>query len=361
MNKKLLAVAVAAVVSAPAFAQSSDTNVTVYGQVNVGFEVAKLSNGGVTKNRVEDYYSHLGFKGQEALGNGLKAVWQIESGFDPSGTANAGANTSGRIASRNTFVGLTGGFGTVIMGRHDTPYKMAASKLDVMPDTAGYNAVLSAKGSFDLRADNAIAYLSPNYNGFDFKVAYVANEGKAKVGNTTTNPNAWSLSATYDANNIFATVAYERHKDFTGTLTSDVGGNAKDEKGLRFGAGYTLGDLMVGGVYEQLRATGGTADVKRNNGYLVATYGLGNTTLMGTYGKAGKAKVGGNSLSETDAKYFALGAEYSLSKRTSVFGIYTKVDNKKNASFDLSSSSAGLSPVNGQDPSAFGFGIKHSF
>ena len=84
MQKKLIALAVAGLASTGAFAQA---NVTVYGVADATFDVVRASNvkdgydlGNTT--RVSSNSSYIGFKGAEALGNGLTAVFQVESGVD---------------------------------------------------------------------------------------------------------------------------------------------------------------------------------------------------------------------------------------------------------------------------------------
>lgn len=373
MNKKLIALAVGAAISAPAFAQSTG-NVTIYGKVNAGFEFTKVSNGGVSKNRVADQTSIIGFKGSEALGNGLNAVWQIESGFDVSGdnngagvADNSGAvnNTSqsGRIASRNSFVGLNGGFGTVVLGRHDTPYKLSTQKLNLFSGTtADYNAIVGlGANNFDLRANNALAYLSPNFNGFDFKVAYVANEAKQKAGGATLNPNAWSLSATYDANNIFATYAYEKHSDFNGAVTSTNLANVgtdKEAKAHKIGVAYTFGPAMVGALWERVKRDQTGSSVKNTNYGLFAKYSVGNVDLKGEYMRAKDSK-GTNVTVDDGAKFWVIGADYNLSKRTALYAQYAKINNDTvgTRTFGVN----GLAVGNNQDPSVLGVGIKHSF
>lgn len=141
MNKKLVTLAVAAALAAPAVAMA---DATLYGKLNVGinyvdqnegFKGWGLSDNQVIKSAFNNQYlgiynpfittpqgpsNRLGVKGSEDLGNGLKAIYQIELGFSISDSLNNGAVNNEAITMRNTFVGLAGNFGTVLMGRHDT-------------------------------------------------------------------------------------------------------------------------------------------------------------------------------------------------------------------------------------------------
>jgi len=140
MKKKLITLAVASTltaavaVSAPAFADTS--NVTVYGFANLSYDLT--DNGAVSANKVSSSQSRLGLKGSEDLGDGLSAVWQLEQGIN---IDNSGAGNG--LATRNSFLGLSSGTaGTVLLGRHDTPYKIASRGFDVFADTIADNRSL---------------------------------------------------------------------------------------------------------------------------------------------------------------------------------------------------------------------------
>ncbi|MGH8771704.1 MAG: porin, partial [Burkholderiales bacterium] len=133
MKKKLLALVLSNLFSAGAFAQGS--NVTVYGTLNADFE--NVERDGATsppdagnsfvpssavlgspitgadlesRNRVSSNSSNIGFRGTEDLGNGLKAIFQLESSIN----LDAGG---GNLGGRNSNVGLTGAWGTVFYGQ----------------------------------------------------------------------------------------------------------------------------------------------------------------------------------------------------------------------------------------------------
>ena len=174
------------------------------------------SSGGGRANR-------LGVKGSEELGGGLKAIYQIELGINPTDTNNNLINNADTISMRNTFVGLAGGWGTALMGRHDTPLKISTGKLDFFADTlADMNGTV---GFQDLRADNAVAYISPSLSGFTLAAAIVPSGGSNGLGNNflggSTGANggvntesdqvngAWSIAAIYSNGPFYASAAYE--------------------------------------------------------------------------------------------------------------------------------------------------------
>ncbi|MDO9064779.1 MAG: porin, partial [Sulfuricella sp.] len=176
MNKKLIALAIAAAI-APAAAMADSGNVTVYGIMDASVDVTDNGNGtvvagvapsvnGIRTTKVSSNNSRLGFKGNEDLGNGLSAVWQIESTIGADGTTYT-------TNSRNTFVGLSSKTaGTGILGRHDTPYKISTRAYDLFQDGLADTRNLMGQGSasFDGRQSNVMAYLSPTMSGFNAAV-----------------------------------------------------------------------------------------------------------------------------------------------------------------------------------------------
>lgn len=166
--------------------------------------------------RGEGRANRIGVKGSEDLGNGLKAVYQIELGlnFD---TNNNVVNNADTISYRNTFVGLASDWGTLLAGRHDTPLKISTSKLDLFADTmADYNGTI---GFEDLRADQAVAYVSPNWAGFQLMGAVIPGGAATGIGVQNWESDGiaegYSLAAIYSNGPFYASAAYE-------SLNSDV-------------------------------------------------------------------------------------------------------------------------------------------
>jgi predicted porin len=167
--------------------------------------------------RGEGRANRLGVKGSEDLGNGLKAVYQIELGINMANESDnnlvngdRSANSS-PISMRNTYVGLAGNWGTALIGRHDTPFKLSSGKLDLFADTmADYNGTV---GFHDLRADNAIAYVSPSWSGFQLMAAVVPGGGATATGDFNINSDSigegYSLAALYSNGPFYASAAYE--------------------------------------------------------------------------------------------------------------------------------------------------------
>jgi len=200
MNKKIIAAAIAASFAAPAMAES---NVTVYGKVSQAVQAVDVNS--QDEWRVQDQSSRVGFKGSEDLGNGLKALFQIELNLQAS-TSTDGAQVNGsdpNNTNRNTFVGLAGDFGTVLVGRHDAPHNMAWSKNNPFGDTAGdlkhggQNAAAATNFSSPIdweRVDGTVAYVSPSFSGLTAAVAIVPLECSGAAGTADCGVNADGLA-----------------------------------------------------------------------------------------------------------------------------------------------------------------------
>jgi predicted porin len=366
--KKILAVAIATAFAAPAFAATS--NVDIYGSINLSVENVDtgVANGDFTR-MVTNNNSFLGFKGSEDLGGGLKAVWQLEQNVNFDGNQSNATDAGNTFGTRNTFLGLAGGFGTVLAGVHDTPYKMATGPLDIFVGTLGdYNAVFGSAGAtansglFDLRTANTIAYVSPSFGGFDVKAAYVMGLEGTPVA-PATESDAYSLSGTYKNGPLFATLAYEKHND-VGTVACNVGAvclgsGTNDRDSWKAGVGYKFGSLKLGAVYESMDGDVAIAatNVEHKSWMLNAAYGIGAITLKASYTDAGDVA----NVASTGAKMYAVGADYALSKRTLVQATYAQINNDSAGMWGLGQGPRVAAGAAGADPDGFSLGVKHTF
>lgn len=398
MQKKIIALAVASALVAPAaFADTS--NVTVYGVANVSYDLVTTKAttvGGVTTNKVSSNTSRIGLKGSEDLGDGLSAIWQVESliNIDNAGTqANAGnattavvgqanlataaGNVGNTLGNRNTFAGLSSAtMGTVIMGRHDTPYNISTRKFDVFGDGLADNRSLmggnggTAVAAFDGRQPDVLAYISPSMSGFTGAVAYL-NLAEAKNLGTQSNASAWSMAGMYSMDAFYASLAYEVHNIGAGTLASAIGPFAAGavrladtkESATKLGLGYTQDAINVNFAYERTTDNAGalaTSLLGHNAYYLSGKYSFGNDAVKAAYTKVGNLGTTINS----GATQFSLGYDHGLSKRTTVYAVYTAIKSDTGANYGLSNIGTGGANTSvglGNNPSALSFGMKHTF
>jgi predicted porin len=404
MKKSLIILAIASAFAAPAaFAEA-----TIYGAANVSFN--SVSTGGdnnkvsASANEVSSNASVFGVKGSEDLGGGTSAIWQIETNVNlqNSNTANSTGGASGpyagggnQIGTNDSFAGLSGAsWGTVILGQHDTPYKIATRGLDMFADTIADNRDLMGPidGTNQIHVPNVIAYISPAFSGVTIAAAYVAG---AEVPTTKTKGSAVSLAALYGAGPIAVNFGYQTLTVGTanGSLLGvtdalNVGGAATTYTGATgavlgpndkatawtLGGSYTVDAFAVNAIYER-----NTLDTSAGNP--LAALGSSSRT---SYYLAGKYNVTGNDAVKlaythvnsldnvtlinggvaSGAKQFAVGYDHSLSKHTSVYALYTKVTDDVGHATTMGGYDGITANVAGQlgsSPSAWSLGMKHAF
>lgn len=387
MKKKIIVLAIVSAMSIPALTFADTENVIVYGRANVSFDRVNTSGAaGVSTNQVSSNASYLGFKGSEELGDGWTATWQIEQRIDIDNSTAAGGSNG--LATRNTFVNLLNGqYGVFILGRHDTPYKLASRTMDVFFDTIADNRSLmggapldltnlgrtSAAASFDGRQGDVIAYIAPAIGDLMVTGAYVAG---AEIATTSgqVKGDAWSFAGLYTYGPLNANLGYEVHNlgsVGTGTLGTPAALPLladKDEKAWKLGVSYAIDSLTLYGVYERTKdnfgdiLTPGNSDFFGHRSYYLAgKYRFGNDAVKAAFTKSGDQSRGTN----TGAKQWSLGYDHKLSRRTSLYALYTRLDNDAGASFNLAPTDGSTGFANasaaGADPSAFSVGMRHAF
>lgn len=429
MQKKLLTLAVAGALAAPglALAQSS---VEVYGIINMSFNKWKFSEGtnaaaapSMSKWDVASYGSAIGVRGRETLGGGLSAWFQVETNAAMERSNNV-AHASG-IASRNSAVGLQGGFGNAFIGQWTTPW----ADLDALwsvgavhwgpalaiigrresTGTVNHNCANIGSGvgaapggncdsveaisgvghPFWRRISNSVFYQSPVFaGGLQAKLAWQPNQEKA-VGPTVVNqdPSMWSGSLQWAGmgGRARAGLSVDRHKDFTTVGMTDTGWAVK--------GGWNFGVADVGLAYERMTYKTPAGDCKATQyavalavpvgqgairtSYAVAkdiegTYTTPVVNPVGAAAATGSCGAAPTALAPTDdngAKYWSIGYDHRFSKRTTVGAGYVTIKNDAGAGgnqFTFSGgpttqSSASLGVPLGTDLSSIFVSITHRF
>ena len=371
MQKKLIALAVAAVTSGAAFAQ---TNVTIYGNVDMGVMFRQGSNGAVASGQSQydlqsaASQSYIGFKGVEDLGNGLKALFDLQYRISPD--TNTGLASAG-----HQYVGLTGRFGTVVAGYQEGNSYGIYGKYNPFGNYS-VATLTSMTTQYD-RAANALAYISPSFSGFTVVLATATNTQGAEgslngVHSPMTAPTRGNNGddRLLSANLIYANGPLSIDLDYE--TTRAVGYNNDRLYVATAGASYNFGVVKVSGLYDVIKgdvnsfiggnttfaaaAFGLAANQKydRRNWFVGATVPLGKFSVLGMFGQ-----VKDKTLSDADAWKLGVGARYTLSKRTELYADYAHIKNDNNAAYTINpmGNSAGTSAgVN-----ALAMGIKHSF
>ncbi len=393
MNKKLVAVAVAGLLAAPLAAQAQTANVTLYGRLNMTMEAVNgqavdpnLPAGSAPVNRtiyrVNSNSSRLGVRGTESLGGGLNAIFQIESNVQ----ADAGGST---LASRETFVGLQGTWGTVKLGNFLAPYDDIHPIFGNVPtlttsilSTAvlwGQGQLSKSQGGFDARLNNSLRYDSPNISGFTGSAQLSLGEGTAYPGNA--HAYVMSLGGYYNNGPLQVGLAYE--------LNSRVRFAAGNDQALSVAAAYNFGLIRPAIIYQRLsydQYTGsgatltsigkvnqnmygisGTAPI--GPGTFYAYWGLvngsGGCNVGGVEGVAA-CRIGGVVNGSNDrAQQYEISYTYPLSKRTLLYAGYIGLNNDNNTGYTFNinpylQQSNGVGPLGG-NLNGFVLGTVHFF
>jgi len=254
MKKTLLAAALLAGFAGAASAQSS---VTLYGILDGGlrYQSLSLANGDGVNNFGAAYGTQngnrLGFKGVEDMGNGNKAMFMIENGFD---LGNGTMQQGGRLFGRQSWLGVeNNAWGQVRLGRMlslTTDYLVNA----VDPFGAGFgqlNMGHAFTSGNTLRLDNVLMYKTPNMSGFEAGLGYsfatglTSNGGQTGYGfATSNNTRQLTVGAKYANGPFYAAASYE--KAYAADSTAQNGNSVNnwniagsyDFKVLKLAVGY---------------------------------------------------------------------------------------------------------------------------
>ncbi|HKR44447.1 MAG TPA: porin [Paraburkholderia sp.] len=318
----------------------AQSSVTLYGVIDEAFQFVHNANAqGNNLYRMQGgnlQGSRWGLKGTEDLGGGLKAIFQLESGFDINSGKMGSYNGNTLLFGRQAFVGLTHQqYGTLTLGRQYDPVVDM-----VQPLTADnyWGSTFTTPGDVDnndnsSRTNNAIKYLSPQFAGFQIEGMYAFGGVAGATGSQQT----WSAAASYVTGPFSIAAGYVRMTNANSTIprtgwtsTSDGtfdGGfqNLAYETAKWVGIGsvalqYVAGPWTFGGRYSNAQYKADAQSLfPSNQRYNVAggfvNYALTPASLIGV------GYTWTHSAGDTSATYnqLSLGGDYNLSKRTDVY------------------------------------------
>jgi predicted porin len=337
MQYKCLAAALFTSLPLLAAAQS---NVTVYGVMDAAVSLEDTGAPGEGRRTVinsgDQSSSRLGFRGTEDLGNGVKALFNIEAGV----SIDTGAADSA-LFGRRAVVGLQNAFGTLTVGREYSPIAAVAAATDILGQ-GFYGSNLSAFTANRLtrRLSNSVNVKSAAFSGFTAGAAYAAGERS-----TGPSGDLKGVSLEYANGAFYAGAGYH-------TVKRVGSGNDKE---YALGAGYKFGDIEVKGNYLAADQDGANNKFEQLN--LGAALALGQGKVF--------ANVQQNRLQNgAKGNGFTVAYSYALSKRTNLYTSYATLRNNNLGVFGINASSTNVTPVAtalGADPSALTVGMRHSF
>jgi predicted porin len=336
MNHRYHTLAAAVLLAIAAGTTQAQTSITVYGiaameavhatGVSAGPGTAigsqtRLDNSQVTSSR-------LGFRGSEDLGGGLAAVFDMTAGIalDTGAQANAG-----KFWNRGAWVGLKSStLGTLSLGRH---WNVNDDMMNNYFIFNGYSAYRFTEFAFisDL-VDNSVKYVSPNLGGFVLRGLVAPGEGV--TGSTA------EVALTYGAGPFSGSVSYRKAKNLAGA--ADTLSTA--------GLSYTIDKVRLhGGVsYADPKAAG----LPEARAYDVGVVWTATPSVTATLDYV----VRDQRDTDNDSSFWRVGADYYLSKRTSLFANIVALRNKGTASQRFYGTGAA-----GQDQDVFALGFRHTF
>ena len=385
MQRKLIVLAIAGLASGTALAQ---TNVTTYGIADLGYVYSRGGGGpGLGTNKFSGIANgitagnRLGFKGEEALGNGLKAVFTLEYGLNLD--TNQGVGT-GDLKARQQYVGLAGRFGTIALGRQYGPGFNAAANNDALDATdMAIQSSLSVYAGNTItpnspsRFNNAISYTSNPMGGLTVSAIYGFGEnnlGGLGAARTTDNGRI-GLGLNYANGPLNLDAVYHSRQNVVEAFPTPAG-TGRDVNEWYLGGSWDFKVVKAYASYQELKnhnsgavsgafgnVAGGGAIAAKNS---IWTAGLTAPIGSGTLGLSyGRLKLDNGNFGQPDGKTWGWGTMYTypLSKRTALYAAYTYFNNDQNSiavQTQVAADGGGIR-VAGETNHTFGTGIRHSF
>jgi predicted porin len=320
---------------------NAQSSVSIYGVADAAIAIentgAPAGARRVAVNSGNQSSSRLGFRGVEDLGDGLRAVFNVEAGLN----LDSGA-TDAAFFGRRSIVGLEGGFGALTLGREYTPIAAVAAATDIFGQGFfGSNLSAFAANGLSRRLSNSVNYKTPSFGGLRGSLVYSLGEQAAaqRLGNVLGGAVEYTSGAMYLGGGYHTVERLSMGED----------------KEYAIGAGYNFGRLDVKANYLVAEPAGSNKFEQINLG---ASIPLGTGRFFANLQRNTR-----NTLPDgARATAFAFAYAYPLSKRTNFYTSYAKMRNNATGSFGLSSSSTSVpSAATGADPSVLALGLRHTF
>lgn len=289
--------------------------------------------------------SRLGFRGNHDLGNGLKAVFQLESGVDLTGQGEndgnggtATGNSSVFTAARDSYAGLAGGFGMVIAGKLGGLNQWLYD-YNLFGDQVGDLGNVWGASGLPGRVSNALHYRTPDLGGLTVGFSYVPDEDPA------VSTDASIIKADYVKGALKVGGAY-----------ANIGTANNDWTATAVTASYDFGQFTVGGGLQSETDISGVSGADRSSITLGASMKAGaNGTLKAQYAASDPE---GN---DNDSTQLSVGYDHVLNPSTTAYVAYAKVDNDIGASITANNWGHGDAVSAAGDPNALSVGLVVKF
>ena len=319
---------------------SAQVSVTPYGVIDTALEYQNGGAGSQVRQVSSGLYATVyGFKGGEDLGNGMRVNFQLEDGFDNS---TGQATVAGTAFNRLAWVGLSGAFGELRIGRQKKPEYLF---LNNETDPSGVKSIASPMnnlGNDSVRSSNAIAYFAPTAYGFTEQFMLALREEADK-------PTLLSYNAVarYVHGELRVLAGYEK----TGTA-----GSAVFQKVLREVVSYGIGKARVYLAYQKESTSDGSAHLQIYTASGAWRFDQAKQLSL-MYGYARDRSGAGNGGQQLGLLY-----QYKLSKRTEIYSASGILQNRNRAQFTLDGTQySGIPGAPGALVKGFNLGLAHHF
>ena len=341
MNKKIVALAVAAAFAIPAAASAQTT---LFGQFKYEVGYIDSTNPALGLDSDSSFVhstrgTRIGIHGSEDLGGGITGIFRFQGGL---GQVNEGMSTTSWDTNEENWVGVRGGFGTLQLGRSDTAMKKTGgNQFRYFVDTLAEPSL--APDQRGQRAEG-IHYTTPNFQGF---TGYLTLEPNGVETDTY-----WAVGAAWQSGPFWVGGAVEgspdslQDEDGNTVYGTYAAGTPGDETNWQLGAKFNFGQGDVGLLYQSYK------DGDRDVWLIPVRYNVTSNVSL----RAAVKYVDDDVLNE-DWTNWGLGASYNFSPRTEAF-VNVWVDDRRGET--LTAGNNGVGSVS-EDSTQFGFGMRHSF
>jgi predicted porin len=410
-----IALGVATALGAPSQVAAADGDSTLqfYGHLDLSVDGATkgIKEGGSGQNPpatgktgwqtdVSSNLSYFGFRGDHDIGGGYKMVFQAETQIDVAATpgpspvnqasqGNVDNKVLGALGSRNSFLGIAGGFGAFKLGKTDAPYKLSTARMDPFSASVGdYNSIMGNSGGdnraeFDTRLSHAMWYESPKWSGASFSALWAPGQNRASdnSNNASGEPDctgggggvvtgglgpcndgsfgdAYSVAGVYEAGPLYGILAYELHRQTNRAGDDPVNVAVGDEAATKVGVQYQVSsNTIVNLILERLTRKAPNADFnerQRNGSWLALTQkfsdkdevNLGWAHAGKTPGQPGGGKPGqvleNPGSVDNASNMYSVGYKHNFDKKSNWYAVYARQVNKAGGHYDLGASGHGI-------------------
>ena len=368
MKKSLIIAAIAGIFAVPS-AMAAEVN----GGIAAGIDRSKVSGSAnsaqnVSATKISSGYTNISISHSEEFDNGMSGDLFIQLHLP---ITTAGAPDSS-VNNRNSYVGISGGFGSVRLGTNENAYERMLYEHSAHDGDWAYGTI-SIMGIAPAGAGNDAGLRSHIWDRTDNTLMYFGPDGPLKIemdyvfggsGTTATRtPSLLSLALEYDMGGVGLFAGYQVATDWAGNGATPT--SARDDSALLFGAEFMMGDLSANVAMETLeyKDTTNNVSTERSAFMVNATYPLASGNLALTYTNADdsdESNAGTNTTTNDGATGLYVGYYHPMGESTTLWAMYGKIKNDDAGTYNFATWHASPGAA-GQDYTNYVFGIKHVF